>query len=298
MNFKNVKAYLLTQPLNLVSYALEETFAEFALRPCGNQETATLGFTPVLGTQFVHQANGYYTLKLTKEERLLPDSVVNDELLERIEAIEKETGAPVGKKAQQDLKQEIITRLLPQAFLKRTHTFGTIIPAANLVLVYASADGKAEAFLAMLRKVIGSLPVVPLARHSIASNLTNLVNEPLAKIDLLEQATLISTDELKSVISAKQLPLDSEEVVTAIDSGKLVSSIGLTYDDKVDFVLHDDAAIKRINFSDRLKEELSDIPKNEVAALIDAEIVLFVAEIVELIQYLDSQFSLTEDEAA
>ena len=186
MWFKNAKAYQITQPLSLNDDDLERVLSAHAFRPCGSQDLATMGFASPFsqaGKQgtMCHVVQQRYWITLKKQEKILPSAVVNGELEEMVAKIEAETGAPVGKKAKSDLKQEIQTRLLPQAFTKNSYTHGFISLPDNLVVVDASSDGKAEAFLAMVRKAIGSLPVALFVMASILMGDITFVEEPRNK---------------------------------------------------------------------------------------------------------------------
>ena len=209
--------------------------------------------------------------------------------------IEMETGSPVGKKAKADLKQEIQTRLLPQAFTKNTYTHGFISLEDNLVAVDASADGKAEAFLALVRKAIGSLPVVPLARHSLQSELTHWLTDSAPDgIALLEEAEFKSTDDAGSIIRCKNQPLDSDEITIHLDAGKLVQKVAFEYQDTLTAVIAEDGSLKRIKFTDRLKEETEDIPKDQIEARLDAEFALMSAELCTLLNFLRETLNLND----
>jgi recombination associated protein RdgC len=301
MWFKNLKAYRLTQSLSLNDDDLQNALSEFSFRPCGSQETATMGFcSPFHSTGqnslMFHQTSLRYWITLKKQERILPAAVVNAEVAEKVAQIELETGSPVGKKAQADLKQEIIVRLLPQAFTKNSFTHGFISIPDNLVIIDASADGKAEAFLAMVRKAIGSLPVVPLARHSLQSELTHwLTATPPEHISLLEEAEFKSTDEVGSIIRCKNQPLDCDEIALHLESGKLVQKVAFEYDDVLQAIIAEDGSIKRIKFTDRLKEECEDIPKDEAAARLDAEFTLMSAELCTFVSYLQKALDLDKE---
>ncbi|MEW9799587.1 recombination-associated protein RdgC [Alteromonas sp. CYL-A6] len=301
MWFKNVKAYQLTSPLSLDDDALTRQLNEHAFRPCGNQDLATMGFTSPFtqarqSNVMFHCVQQRYWITLKKQEKILPAAVVNAELEEKVAQIEMETGAPVGKKAKADLKQEIQTRLLPQAFTKNSYTHGFISLADNLVVVDASSDGKAEAFLAMVRKALGSLPVVPLARRSLQSELTHwLADGTPEKITLLEEAELKATDDTDSIIRCKNLPLDSDEIRIHLDTGKLVQKVAFDYAESLSALLTEDGAVKRIKFTDRLKEETDDIPKDQVEARLDAEFALMSAELCELLSFLRDTFNLNPD---
>ena len=299
MLFKNAKIYTLTQPLTLNSEMLEKAFGEHEFRHCGAHDLATTGFARCIGGFFAHEEQGMFTIRIQKEEKILPSSVVNDELEEAVERIEMETGAPVGKKAKADLKQEIVTKLLPQAFTKRTNTYGTIIPESNLVIVHAGSDSQAEAWLAMVRKALGSLPVMPFARRSIQAELTHWVTDTTPDtISLLEEAELKATDDTGGIVRVKNQELDSAEVSAHLDAGKLVQKVAFEYDEAFSAVLCEDGSIKRIKLADHVLEENDDIPKDQVEARFDADVYLYVSTLLGFIKLIDAEFKLTEQEQA
>lgn len=302
MWFKNIKAFQLTQPLSLDDDDLERMLSEHAFRPCGSQDMATMGFASPFsqagksGTMF-HCVQQRYWITLKKQEKILPAAVINAELEEMVAKIEMETGAAVGKKAKTDLKQEIQTRLLPQAFTKNSYTHGFISLPDNLVVVDASSDGKAEAFLAMVRKAIGSLPVVPFTRHSLQSELTHWVTDATPdNIDLLEEAELKSADDTGSVIRCKNQPLDSDEISLHLSAGKLVQKVAFEYAESLSAIMCEDGAVKRIKFTDRIKEETEDVPKDQVEARLDAEFALMSAEITTLLTFLRNTLKLNDND--
>ncbi len=299
MIFKNAKIYTLTQPLTITSEILEHFLGKYEFRHCGAQDLATMGFARCIGGLFAHVAQGMFTIRIQKEEKLLPSSVINQELEEMVERIEMETGAPVGKKAKADIKQEIITKLLPQAFTNRKSTYGTIIPESNLVIVHASSDSQAEAWLAMVRKAIGSLPVVPFARRSIQSELTHWVTDTTPDtINLLEEAELKATDDTGGLVRVKNQALDTDEVINHLDAGKLVQKVAFEYDEAFSAILCEDGSIKRIKLADRVLEENDDIPSDQAEARFDADVYLYVSTLLGFIKLIDAAFQLTEESSS
>jgi recombination associated protein RdgC len=300
MWFKNLKLYALTQALEITEDDLESKLAEFSFRPCGSQDMATMGFASPFnqGKTLLHSANGRIWITLKKQERILPAAVVNAELAEKVAQIEAETGSSVGKKAQQDMKQEIIHRLLPMAFTKNSFTHGFISTKDNLVVVDASADGKAEAFLAMLRKAMGSLPVVPLARQSVQEHLTawlqgkDLPNDVL----ILEEAELKALEEDGAILRCKNQDLGSEEILNHIEGGKMVQKLAVEWDETLSALIQEDLTIKRLKFSDVVQEQNADIPKDQALARLDANFALMSGEIVRFADRLKTIFNLNADE--
>tara|TARA_B100001063_G_scaffold244727_1_gene278330 strand:+ start:7991 stop:9139 length:1149 start_codon:yes stop_codon:yes gene_type:complete len=293
--FKNAKIYALTKPLSLSSEMLESALAEHEFRHCGAHDLATTGFGRCIGGLFAHVANNCFTFRLVKEEKLLPAKVVNAEVDEMVERIEAETGEVVGKKAKADLRQEVVNKLLPQAFTDRKNTYGTIIPESNLVIVHAGSDSQAEVWLAMVRKALGSLPVVPFARRSIQAELTRWVTDTTPDtINLLEEAELKATDDTGGLVRVKNQELDSAEVSAHLDAGKLVQKVAFEYDDAFSAVISEDGAVSRIKLNDRVLEEAADIPKDQVSARFDSEVYLYLSTMLGFIKLIDAEFGLTE----
>ena len=296
MWFKNIKAYQITQPLSLDDDDLERVLSEQAFRPCKSQDLATMGFASPFsqagkqGTMFQRVGQRYW-LTVKKQEKLLPAAVINAELDDMVAKIEMETGSPVGKKAKADLKQEIQTRLLPQAFTKNTYTHGFISLEDNLVAVDASADGKAEAFLALVRKAIGSLPVVPLARHSLQSELTHWLTDAAPDgIALLEEAEFKSTDDAGSIIRCKNQDLTADEVLSHINTGMVVNKIAVIWKEGVQLIIDDHFAFKRLKFEEIIQEKAQSSNADSMAEEFDQEFAIMTVELSQMIKDLVKAF--------
>lgn len=300
MWFKNLKLYHLTQTLELTEEDIQDKLAEFPFRPCGSQELATMGWTSPVGQgeMLVHSAGGKFWLTLKKQERILPAAVVNAELADKVALVEAETGSNVGKKAQQEMKEEIIQRLLPQAFTKNSFSHGFISTHDNLVVVDASADGKAETFLAMLRKALGSLPVVPLAKQSVQEELTHWLTDDAVPNDvvILEEAELRSMEEDGAIVRCKNQDLGSEEIMNHLSAGKTVQKVAIEWDETFSALLQEDMAVKRLKFTDVMTEQNDDIPKEDKLAKMDADFALMSAEIVRFSKRLVEIFNLQQEQ--
>ena len=142
---------------------LETQLEACAFTPCGSQDISRFGWVKPLGkfgSTLTHSAAGHILLCARKEEKMLPGSVVKEMLAEKVEAIEFEQGRALKKKEKEALKEEIMHTLLPRAFSRTSQTFAWINPADNLMVVDAGSAKKADDLLALLRKSIGTLPVM------------------------------------------------------------------------------------------------------------------------------------------
>ncbi|MFB0955166.1 MAG: recombination-associated protein RdgC, partial [Aeromonadaceae bacterium] len=254
MWFKNLQLYRFTRPFELDADALEKLLEGMAFTPCGSQDISKFGWTTPLGkgtAALVHEAAGQLLLCARKEEKMLPSSVVKEMLDEKVEALEAEQGRGLKKKEKEALKEEILMTLLPRAFTRHSQTFLWINPADGYVAVDAGSVKKADDVLALLRKSIGSLPVVPLAlKNPPEITMTEWLNgtTPPAGFTLGDEVELRSALEHGGIIRAKEQDLLSEEMKAHLLADKLVTKLALEWADTVSFVLGDDLSIKRLKF--------------------------------------------------
>ncbi|MFC4700405.1 recombination-associated protein RdgC [Glaciecola siphonariae] len=302
MWFKNLKLYRFTQAFSLDTEKLQLMMQTMPFRHCSAQEISSMGFVSPLGIkndadpQLFHQSGKAFWFTLKREDKILPASVINSELAEKVAQIEQETGAPVGKKAQKEFKEDIIQRLLPRAFNKHAFINGYISLDEQIVVVDASADGSAEVFLAALRKCLGSLPVVPFAKSQQQEILTNWVLKDAPEgIELLDEAEFKSPADDGALIRCKQQDLDADEILAHIQAGKWVQKIAVAYKERLSCIIAEDLSIKRLKFTDLVTQQNEDVSKEDMAARLDADFTLFVSEIDAFVKDLESMFDLAAD---
>ena len=69
------------------------------------------------------------------------------------------------------------------------------------------------------------------------------------------------------------------------------------YQDTLTAIIAEDGSIKRIKFTDRIKEETEDVPKDQVEARLDAEFALMSAELSQFVVFLQDTLKLKDDNA-
>jgi recombination associated protein RdgC len=116
----------------------------------------------------VFSLGGQWLIALAVEQRLLPSSVVNDEVKDRAEAMEAQQGYAPGRKQLKELRERVTEELMPRAFTRRRTTFVWIDPQNGWFCVDASSPGKAEEVIEHLRHCLDEFPLTMLHTAAFA----------------------------------------------------------------------------------------------------------------------------------
>ena len=280
MWFKNIRAYRLTSPFTLTPEQLAEQLAQRAFTPCAKSQALALGWVPPLGGEdgeLVHAAAGRMLVKLKREEKLLPSTVVRELLDEKVAEIETGQARKVYRKERLNLKDEIIQDCLPRAFTRSTSVYAYVDTRANWVFVDAASATRAEELLNLLRECIGTFPVLlPQVNSAPVAVMTGwLLHRNLPQdFELGQECELREPGEEGGVVRCRGVDLLSEEVETHLHAGKQVARLSLGWDERLQLVLAEDLCLRRLKFADELMKENEDIAEGDEAARMDADFAL------------------------
>lgn len=279
--FKNVLAYTLNRDIPFNPEDLEKQLKAFEFTPCGSQDMAKTGWINVTSEGLVLVENSQYLLCCQTESKILPAPTVNDAVAERVQKLENEQSRKVRRAERVSLRDEELHKLMPRAFSKRSQAYLWIDGINNRIYVDAGSAKAAEDMLALLRKSLGSLPVVPMmAAEPIELTLTEWIRsgELPAGFVIGDEAELAAILEHGGKVRCKKQDLMSDEVRTHIEAGKVVTQLGLDWQERLQFRVSDDLSIKAIKYSDMLTEQNDDIDREDLRARMLADFMLFTSE--------------------
>lgn len=287
MWFKNVRFFRLHPDWTVDT--IDAQVAKHAFTPGSSQEPLSLGWAPAHDqTDLVHRVNGQILLTAKAEKKLLPSTVINQIARARAKDKEAEQGYKVGRKQMKELKEDLITELLPRAFSIERLVSVWIDPEHRWLAIDAAAAATADEIMGLIAKTFEIFPAVPVYTHqSPATAMTGwLADFSLPYPFSIDQdAELRGSGESRSVVRYAHHNLDSDEVRNHIAEGKQCTRLALTWADKISFVLTDGLELKRVAPTDVLTEQQEQDSQDE-AHVFDAEFLLMSSELNVLLSEL------------
>ncbi len=277
----------------------ESALAAHRLRPCGAMEMATHGFVPPLGPDaeaLTHAVGASLLLTVGSEDKLLPASVVNEELSRKVRKLAEAEGRRVGGRERKRLKQETLDELLPRAFSRPSRLQVWLQRKQGWAVFDTSSRKAAEQALGSVREALGSFPAVPLTPERSPRQ---IMTDWLTGGELPAGLALADECELRdpvnaggAVVRCRHQDLDSDEIREHLRGGKQVFQLGLSFEERIGFVLGEDLVVRKLKFFDVVTDDLEHTQADSVAAEMDARFALMTLELERLLDKLDTWFGL------
>ncbi len=299
MWFKNLYLFRLTQGFTLDHDALNEVLSADQFHAVGKATPFSMGWVPPLGKhgeQLCHTIGHCSMICARKEERVLPAAVVNEQLEEKVAQIESAEARPVRRKERLQLKEELTMTLLPQAFTRSTRTFAYIDRKAGWLVVDVSSPARAEDLVAQLRSSMEG------AGAALSVRLPNTEQSPRvimtqwlrgegipAGFELGDEYELEDADKEGGIVRCRRQDPFAEEIQSHLTAGKQVTKLALTWRERLEFVLGEDLTVKRLRFTDTVKQEL-DTGHEDPAVQFDSDFAFMTLELSTFLEELIAAF--------
>ena len=295
MWFRNLRAFRLPERLGLDAEALASRLSRRPFTPCLPAQPQSSGWVGALDDSaeaLVHAAGPWWLLRLKREEKLLPPSVIRDEVANRVAQIQAAESRRVHRKERMQLTDEVTQDLMPRAFTRARDIEALLAERDGWLWVNQASAPRAEDLLSVLRDALGSLPVeLPVTRKSPAVVMSEwLLHDQLPDgLELGTEADFVEPGEEGGVVRARSMLLDCDEIRAHIESGKQVQRLALNWQDRLEFVLGADLVIRRLKFAEALTGAHDDLKEDPLARR-DADFLLMSEAVGELWQALLKAF--------
>lgn len=292
MWFKNV--LLFRVPATSISpEALAESMNQYATRELFSHEARRASWVPPAGrksTILVHAVQGQFLLSMLRQERILPASVVKDEVEARCEEIEAARGGPVPRALKADIKDLVYQEFLPRAFVRSQRVDIWWDMAEGMIAINTSSRARAEEALDLLRETLGSLKVIPLTPQTLPMRaMTHWLQDPSLRPSWLEIGDSVQLREKgdDGKVTAKHVDLDSDDMQQLLESGRQAAQLSITLNERVSLTLTDDLTLKGLRFSDALLSEANEIDDDGDALVrLETDFILMATALRDVITLL------------
>ena len=287
MWFKNLTIYRIPANPALTAASLEEKFALKPLQECGNQDRTSRGWVaPKANGPMVHSTQRQLLIALGNEQKILPASVVNRFAKDRAAEIEERQGHPVGRKQMQELKEQITEELLPRAFSSQRTTLAWIDPVNGWLVVDTPSTAKGEEILETIGKTVDDFPIrlLKTVQSPVAAMTEWLSGKTSPDGFSIDRDLELSAGE-EGKLRYVSHELEGDEIRAHIEAGKTATRLGMTWNDRISFVLTDTLQIRRLTFLDLIKEEAEGQAEG-ADQLFDINFTLMTGELAKLLDEL------------
>ena len=298
MFFRNLTLFRFPEGIDRRFQKLDEQLAEHELRPCGPLELQTRGWVSPYGrgeAMLAVEQGACALLALGGEDKILPTAVINQHIAEKVEELEKQRGRPVGARERRKLKDDALTELLPRALARPSRLAGYVDVANGWVVVDTSSRKGAEGFVSALRNALGSFPATSLEPEESPRA---LMTEWMIEGKLPNGFALGDECELKdpadngAIVRCRRQDLAADEMREHLSSGKQVTQLALTFEERMRFVLDETLTVRKFKLLDIAVEQLDQGDRDSAKAELDARFVLMSGEVARLLAAIETTFGV------
>ncbi len=288
MMFRNLRYYRIGSGWPKSEERLSQELRSAEFKPCGPMTERSSGWVPVFpeaGDSLARRVNGVDLIRMRSQSRVLPPSVINEELEARIEDYSNRMKEAPSAREKRRLKVEARDELMPKAMLKSDRIWGYVDPKENLIGIDALQASVAERFLRRLGAATHLANVRPLQFNKpVGEFLTRIFlgNAP-AQFTVGRECRMQDAADSGSNVRWTHFDLSETSIRNHVAEGMRLTHLAIEYDNILSCVIDQDGVISKVRFlgmDDDSSEELDPL------ARMDAEFVLISGTLRHMISDL------------
>lgn len=302
MWFKQIQLFQLSTPIRFTTEKLAELFQPMLFKPCLPTLPSSMGWVSPLdeeGAPLVRTINGCMMICLQIEEKILPATVIRQEVQNKVKQIESKESRKIRQKEKLSLKDEMIHTLLPRAFSKFTRLYAYIDPKNNWIIFSAAHAAKAEQFSLLFERSTGE-KICPLELKKVSPIITHwLRNQIQPELFSIEKNCMLQDpNQQNRVIRAQQQDLFAKSIQSFTQDGCEVKQLALNWQDRVHFVLSDDFSLRNIQFQEEIIAQANDMESETRQQQFDTDFMIMAGTFSQLLKDLLTLFGMPKKTTA
>ena len=283
--FRNIRYYRLDSDWPDSEKALSKALEKAAFSPCGPLTERSSGWVPVdpeTGNLLARRVNGADLLKLRSQSRVLPHSVINEELESRIEDFRNRMQEAPSPREKRRLKAETRDELLPKAMLKSDKIWGYVDLKEKVIGIDAAQSTAAERFIRRLSAPFDGLKIRPLQyKQPVNELLTGIfLGGAPDQFAVGRECRMQDAADAGSLVRWSNFDLSDTTIRNHVANGMRLTHLAIEYDNVMGCVLDENGVISKLRFlgMDDDREE-----GDEPLARLDAEFVLITGTLRKML---------------
>lgn len=299
--FKSITAFKIgdrATKLALLNPDLADLLEEHGAPPPSSTQWCCYGFSKpsCFGSSFAFDgAMGARVLCVRRSERILPGTVIKQELAAKVKRIEEKEGRRCHRKEIASLKDDVIAALLPKAFIKNTDY--KVLIAGDYVMFDCTSVKMVDEMVATLMYVIVGNGLVDTLRlqlvqgRDVAKWLKSIALDDQEDLDgnIVSNFQHLDSAVLKGdgVVRLKDLEFDTDVGAAALASSMHFQELAVGWGaepGEVDLhcCINDNLLVKRLKFSDVLLKQAKEDSDEDEVSYFDATVAIAAGLLVKM----------------
>ena len=251
--FRNVRYYRLEGDWPESEKALSKDLESAGFAPCGPLTERSSGWVPIdsdTGDSLARRLNGADLFRLRSQSRVLPHSVIKEELEARIEEFRERTQENPSPRDKRRLKAEARDELMPKAMLKSDRIWGYFDLKEKVVGIDAAQESAAERFLRRLQATNDRLNLRPLQFKQPVNDLLNgiFLGGAPAQFSVGNECRMQDAADAGSIVRWANFDLSDRSIRDHVANGMKLTHLAIVYDNIMSCVLNENGVITKLRF--------------------------------------------------
>lgn len=274
--FRNLRYYRLDCVWPDSEKVLSQNLEKAGFEPCGPLTERSSGWEPITpdtSDMLARRVSGADLIKMRSQSRVLPPSVIKEELETRVEQFRQRMQEMPNPREKRRLKAEARDELLPKALLKSDRIWGYVELKEKVLGIDIAQDSAAERFIRRLQASIDGFDFAPL-RYSrpVDELLTRIFFEDAPRqFALGRECRMKDPGDSGSIVRWTDFDLSDPTIRNHVANGMHLTHLAIEYDNVMSCVLDENGVISKLRF---IGMDDDSFDHSDPIARLDAEFVL------------------------